>query len=424
MYLMQTKSKNKKRFSGNKILGASGICLAIFVLVWQFSQAQETSTSISQLSDQQKSENQEKLEELERRARLYREIIDIKRKQQTTLNDQIAIMDTKIEQVSTEIEINKRKSDELDQKIKNLQDDIAIREKTLETQRKILAELMQAYYQTSQQNIFRVVFADVNFASFISQKDKLAQVSERITSIANTVSTMREKLIADRDELDKKRTEIVNVHYDLQDKNASLESAQMEKQNLLDKTKGEETRYQQLLIKTKEQIQEEIEKIEMEKSGLDLGPLPPSKPGLFIYPVNPVIITQGYGKTSFSSNYSSGKHNGIDFSVDYKSIYAAGNGKVIEVGDNGKYAYGKWVAISHGNGLVTLYGHFSKVIVDKGDVVKSGETIGISGNTGFSTGPHLHFTVFAEKTFELVESTVVKGLMLPTGASLNPKNYL
>lgn len=419
--------KNKKQIRFKRFLGILTSLFAIFILFWQSGRASEESspsiTSIAE-SDSTDDENKKKLDELERRARLYREIIEVKRKQQDSLSDELSVMDTQMERINTEIELNQRKITEFDQKIKDLQNQITEKEKTLELQKIILAQLLATYYQISQQNILNVVFTDADFASFMSRKDQLAQAGGRIKEMTDSVTAIRKKLIEERSELDAKRLEIVNAHYDLADKNAVLEETQNKKKTLLEQTKGEEDRYQQLLIKTREQIQKEIERIELEKSGVDLGPLPPSKTGFFIYPVNPVVITQNYGKTNFSNNYASGLHNGIDFSVNYKSVYAVGNGTVLQVGDNGKYAYGKWIAISHGNGLVTLYGHFSRVVADKGDKVKAGDVIGISGDTGFSTGPHLHFTVFAEKTFELVESKIVSGLMLPTGVSINPKNYL
>ncbi len=224
-----------------------------------------------------------------------------------------------------------------------------------------------------------------------------------------------------QNELQAKKNESEELKQELEQKNLSLQSTESKKQTLLVQTQAEKEKYEKLL----DDVRQEINELESSiSSGADLSNLPPIKKGYFTYPVNPVVISQGYGKTSFSKNYASGLHNGIDFSIKYKNIYAAGKGKILAKGDNGRYAYGKWVAIDHGDGLVTLYGHFSKISVSKGESVKEGEVIGISGNTGFSTGPHLHFSVFAKKTFDVVESTKVKGLMLPVGASVNPKNYL
>jgi hypothetical protein len=91
-------------------------------------------------------------------------------------------------------------------------------------------------------------------------------------------------------------------------------------------------------------------------------------------------------------------HNGYDYDLFFQPVYAAAAGKVIyaalEYPDAPDHGYGNMVMIDHHNGYVTLYGHFSKVLVKVGQKVRRGQKIGISGNTGHSTGPHLHFTVF------------------------------
>ena len=84
-------------------------------------------------------------------------------------------------------------------------------------------------------------------------------------------------------------------------------------------------------------------------------------------------------------------HNGLDLKVNIgDTIVAAFDGKVRIV----KYerrGYGKYVVIRHDNGLETVYGHLSKQLVEENQLVKAGEVIGLSGNTGRSTGSHLHF---------------------------------
>lgn len=91
-------------------------------------------------------------------------------------------------------------------------------------------------------------------------------------------------------------------------------------------------------------------------------------------------------------------HNGYDYNLNYQPVFAAAPGKVIfaslEYIDAPDHGYGNMVMIDHRNGYVTLYGHFSKILVKVGQRVKRGQQIGVSGNTGHSTGPHLHFTVF------------------------------
>ena len=91
-------------------------------------------------------------------------------------------------------------------------------------------------------------------------------------------------------------------------------------------------------------------------------------------------------------------HNGYDFSISYQPVYAAAAGKVLfagwEYADLPDHGYGRMVIIDHRNGYLTLYGHFSKVLVQAGQRVKRLQRIGVSGDTGHSTSPHLHFSVF------------------------------
>lgn len=85
-------------------------------------------------------------------------------------------------------------------------------------------------------------------------------------------------------------------------------------------------------------------------------------------------------------------HKGLDIAVAYGSpVKCAASGKVIFAGVKG--GYGNCVIIEHSNGLATLYGHLSEVLVETNDRVKVGQIIAKSGNTGRSTGPHLHYEV-------------------------------
>jgi len=90
-------------------------------------------------------------------------------------------------------------------------------------------------------------------------------------------------------------------------------------------------------------------------------------------------------------------HKGLDIAVAYGSdVRAAAAGTVIFSGQKG--GYGNCVIVSHGNGLATLYGHLSELISKVNDKVKVGQVIAKSGNTGRSTGPHLHYEVHKNNT--------------------------
>jgi murein DD-endopeptidase MepM/ murein hydrolase activator NlpD len=113
---------------------------------------------------------------------------------------------------------------------------------------------------------------------------------------------------------------------------------------------------------------------------------PPRKgTGTFSYPARG-SITSRYGMRWGR------RHTGIDIAAPYGSaVKAAEGGEVIWVGYEG--GYGKLIKIDHGANYVSYYGHLSKYYVNVGDKVYKGQKIGAVGNTGNSTGPHVHFEI-------------------------------
>ena len=115
---------------------------------------------------------------------------------------------------------------------------------------------------------------------------------------------------------------------------------------------------------------------------------------LFVYPITASWrLTSRFGprKDPFTGVASS--HTGIDMACPTGTpIRAAMSGTVVYAGWSN--VFGNYVIINHGNGYQTLYGHMSKIIAKKGQSVDSSTKIGLVGSTGYSTGPHLHFTVY------------------------------
>ncbi|MFJ7196257.1 MULTISPECIES: M23 family metallopeptidase [unclassified Streptomyces] len=110
--------------------------------------------------------------------------------------------------------------------------------------------------------------------------------------------------------------------------------------------------------------------------------------GAFQLPVAGSYVTTGY--KSSGSLWSSGSHSGIDFhAASGSSVVAVGAGTVVEAGWGG--AYGNNIVLRMTDGTYTQYGHLSSIGVSVGQSVGAGQRIGLSGSTGNSTGPHLHF---------------------------------
>jgi murein DD-endopeptidase MepM/ murein hydrolase activator NlpD len=117
------------------------------------------------------------------------------------------------------------------------------------------------------------------------------------------------------------------------------------------------------------------------------------------YGVTKGRLTSGYGYRTHPISGIRTFHNGIDIAASTGTgVYSYASGTVISVGQDN--TLGIFVAVDHGNGLVTRYLHLSKASVSKGDKVSTGDRIGSVGNTGYSTGPHLHFEVIKNGSYQ------------------------
>lgn len=118
-----------------------------------------------------------------------------------------------------------------------------------------------------------------------------------------------------------------------------------------------------------------------------------------------------------------GNHAGLDIAIPQGTpVYAAASGVVRSASASPAGAMGIYAAIQHGNGLVTRYLHFSQLLVSPGQQVSKGQEIGLSGNTGLSTGPHLHFDVKVPN--EAVVDEIVRVTGMPsTGLEANVTGF-
>lgn len=397
----------------------------LFSFATHFTRAQVI-TELSAAAQKAIDDKEEELETIDAKIKAYKQIIDLKQRQGATLSEQIEGLQAQVDKLELEINTTKKKIKDLETQIRSLSLRVAEKSILIDRQKKILAELMRVYYSD---------YSGENTPTFLTSSESLlyfkteswaVDISDKVSELLDSVKTLRDKLAVEQQQVTDKKNEVDSLYKDLDAQSNDLEATKRNKATLLSKTQAEETKYEGLvddLQKQRDAIENEIEDLE---SGLSTEGLPSASKSLLAYPVKKVTISQSYGKTSFSKKaYASGKHNGVDFAGPYgTSIYAAAGGKVIGTGNLGKYAYGRWIAIDHDNGMITLYGHLSSVGVSKGDKVEKGEQIGKMGSTGYSTGNHLHFTVFSEKSYDVVPSKTVKGLNIPIGATVNPMNYL
>ena len=118
------------------------------------------------------------------------------------------------------------------------------------------------------------------------------------------------------------------------------------------------------------------------------------------WPVDSRIVSTEFNPTANPAISDGRKHEGMDISTQSQiiPIYATAGGKVITA--NFDSGYGNQVIIDHGNGYTTLYAHCNELLVSAGETVKKGDAIATTGNTGWSTGIHLHYEVMLNGAYQ------------------------
>src|SRR3989338_4992716 len=372
-------------------------------------------------------EKEETFEKLREQEKNLNNQIKTAQKKETTLKNQINQFDQRMQKLAIDIEITETNISQHQLRIRELNLEIKRSEEIIQRNKKNRAELVRTIRLYDQANLLEILLRNKNFSDFLNQTERVQQLQRETQKRLEEIKLAKLKLGGEKTETESEKAELERLTQELDGQKAAAENQKTEKENLFKITKNQEKNYQKLLTETQkkgEVVQKEIYELEDKlKFAIDPNSIPAPRPGVLSWPSNG-ILTQGYGPTSQTgfTNDAYKFHNGIDVVGGFGTpVRAAKEGVIKATWDNGKYAYGLWIAIEHENGLTTLYGHLSSQIAKPGQKVAVGQIIGYEGSTGFSTGSHLHFTVYATSTFRTEDRWF--GL-LPLGGSINPLNYM
>ncbi len=256
--------KTKRKIVNKKIifLGLSIFVLSGFIF-FQYAKADDTA---------------KKIKELEEKAKIYQQIIDIKQKQEATLSNQVELLEAEVGKLENETEAKKSEIDELNSKIIQLEKQISDAEDSINLQKKILADLLQAYYENKdQQDVISAFLSDENLSSFMSKNDRMVQVEDKTKEILNNIKSLKGSLTGEKKSVEDKKKEITDLFYELQEKSSELQDKKDQKESLIAQTQGEQAKYEKLLERVENQKQELLNIDEL-GSGLsaDSYPKPPS----------------------------------------------------------------------------------------------------------------------------------------------------
>ncbi len=394
-----------------------------------------TTTDVTTLQQMIEQKSQE-MKQIEAQKQALQDKLDAIGQSKSSLSQEVQSLNYQISQLNLQIQANQLTSQELGLEIQSSNESIASIQDEITQRKQVIAKLMVEVEQADNESPLFTILGSDTLSDSVSKTNSAYLLNkslvDSLSELADLQDSLGQKVTEASQQKQQKQAEEIN----LANTQNILQDQKQEKNAVLTETKNQEQVYQSQMDQLDEQqleISQVIEGIESKlRASFNPKLLPSEIHSTLSFPVENVIITQGYGYTKFAERaYKTDFHTGVDFGVSIGTpVYAAADGVVLRADNNDKgtsrwrrYQYGKYILINHENNLTTLYAHLSRQVVKVGDIIKRGELIGYSGNTGYAFGPHLHLGVYYTPELELKSIPPANGLV-PVGVTVDPMGYL
>ncbi len=438
-FSFQRKSK-ATAFVVTAVLAAGALVSALALALFSAPYASVISAASVEELQSKIDEHNQSIKQLEAEIAQYRSQLDTVGRQKTTLQNTIKELDLTQKKLAADLLLTGKKIESATLTIEQLDRDIATKEKQIGASTLVIHEGIVELDEKDQMSLLETLLSSPKTSAMWDEVERLIELRDGIRTHLNKLKNLRAALQSKRAESAAQQKRLLALKRDLLDQKVIIEANRKDKANLLAATKNQEANYAKILAQ-KQALQkafaDELNAYEAQlRFAIDLSKLPTAGKGVIAWPLDAMFVTQYFGQTEFSKTaagavYNGNGHNGIDLRAAVGTpVKAAESGIVIGAGDTDLVckgaSYGKWVLIRHDNGLSTIYGHNSLIRVVANQRVSKGETIALSGNSGYAFGPHLHFSVLASDGVQVVQ--VCTGTYtMPVAdlrAYLNPLLYL
>ncbi len=327
--------------------------------------------------EQKKKEQADKLKELEK------QIADAKKKKEDVMATK-NLLDQRNQLLLEQI-------DDTQGQIQHAADEITRYEELEDLQYELFCEQVRSEEERGSLSYLSVLFKATSMADLLNRMEFVNEVAEYNKSLIAAIQETRANIAAEKAAMEEHERQ-------LGEQQDELETKLNETTALMEEYAADQKALEQIYAaeeKAAKEIAAEIDRLIAESDVV------PSNEG-FIWPVNTSKkISSPIGSRVAPGGFGSTNHKGVDIcNVGFtSSVFATKSGKVILASSprQGSYyggsGYGNYVVVDHGGGVTTLYAHLSTVSVSKGQTVSQGMVLGITGSTGASTGPHLHYEV-------------------------------
>jgi len=360
--------------------------------------------SQSELEDQ-KSDLNTKIDETKSQQTEVKEQLSEQRQEIEKLDESITQMEDEISTLNVQIA-------ELENSIQEEQTKLEQKQKEHEENQALMEERLVVMYEYGDTSFLDMLFNSKNIIEFISNYYMLSQITQCDKELLETIEKEQEEIENTKKELEANKEKVSSAKTEKETKNNLLKTQKSQRQAKADSLSAEDKALQDKIDSYNAQvakIDSDIKKIIEDlnnKNNNSSGSNGLKFDGSFIWPCNNKIITSRV-------KWRWGRwHKGIDIGARYENVYASASGYAYTLENPG--GYGHYIMIIHGDGYITLYGHLNSFKVSYGQYVSQGQVIAQSGNSGGSTGAHLHF--------EIRKASSISGFF--SSSFLNPLDYL
>jgi murein DD-endopeptidase MepM/ murein hydrolase activator NlpD len=344
-------------------------------------------------------EEQSKIKKLITQTR--QQILRTKKKEQSTMSNllkhqkELQTLEQNYDKVCDKLESAEKKVNQTKQELNLLEQNLDSLENNLNSRHKLLNKRLVAIYKNGPLTYLQIVFSSGSFGDLVSNFGSVAyfirsdmNLIEEVEAAKAEVGAQQKKVTGRKTRMEAELREIVVLQNQVSREQQKISQKVLSTKSELANIQNDRARLEKALQEyeeTSRQIEAQIRRSQQTDPGKILGT------GQMIWPVHGRISSY-FGWRTHPILKTKKYHNGLDLAVPSGTpVTAADSGVVLVSGWQG--GYGNFVAIDHGKGISSCYGHNSRLLVSVGQRVEKGQTIAISGNTGLSTGPHLHFEV-------------------------------
>jgi len=346
----------------------------------------------------------EQIAKIEKEIRTIGKDITATSQERLTLENKLRQIEQERQHLLKELDLTSTKIEKTDLTINSLNNEISVKQQKINLQKKNIGNIIRRVHEQDQFSLLELLVTKEQLSDVWQEVDALLTLQDSSRRHIRELQGLQVELRGNIEEKEEEIDELELLKEEIESQKKIIEVNKEEQAGLVSVTKNKEENYRALL--QQKQVQREAFEAEIREYESQLkflsnpNALPARGSAPLSWPLDAIVVTQLFGaKTGPHRTYANG-HSGTDFRARTPvKLYAMADGVVMGTGNTDAVcrgvSFGKWITISHDNNLVSTSGHMSIINVQKGQRVKRGQVIGYTGNTGRSTAPHLHISLYA-----------------------------